>query len=181
VKKFSKALLARIAEVRMVVLDVDGVLTDGRLYYGPNGEELKVFNTLDGHGIKMLADSGVDVAIISGRSSKALARRAKDLGIRHLMMGVSDKAAAYKTLLKKCSLVPEAVASIGDDIVDLPILLNCGFSAAVPAAPAEVLSRVDFVTMHSGGAGAVREFCETIMRAQNTFDAALNRYLADLE
>jgi 3-deoxy-D-manno-octulosonate 8-phosphate phosphatase (KDO 8-P phosphatase) len=77
--------------------------------------------------------------------------------------------------------VPEAVASIGDDIVDLPILLNCGFSAAVPAAPAEVLSRVDFVTMHSGGAGAVREFCETIMRAQNTFDAALNRYLADLE
>jgi 3-deoxy-D-manno-octulosonate 8-phosphate phosphatase (KDO 8-P phosphatase) len=96
-------------------------------------------------------------------------------------MGVSDKAAAYKTLLKKCALKPSAVASIGDDIVDLPILLNCGFSAAVPAAAADVLSRVDFVTTCAGGEGAVREFCETIMRAQNTFDAALNRYLAHLD
>jgi 3-deoxy-D-manno-octulosonate 8-phosphate phosphatase (KDO 8-P phosphatase) len=161
------------------VLDVDGVLTDGRLYYSANGEELKVFNTLDGHGIKMLADSGVDVAIISGRSSKALARRAKDLGIRRLMMGVGDKAIAYKALLKKCGLTADAVAAIGDDVVDLPILLSCGFSAAVPGAPAEVLSRVDFVTTRAGGEGAVREFCETIMRAQNTFTPALNRYLAD--
>jgi len=177
VKKLAKSVVARIANIRMVVLDVDGVLTDGRLYYGANGEELKVFNTLDGHGIKMLAESGVEVAIISGRSSKALARRAKDLGIRCLMMGVADKAAAYKTLLKESKLGPESIASIGDDVVDLPILLNCGFAAAVPAAPAEVQTRVDFVTKRSGGAGAVREFCETIMRAQNTFDAAINRYL----
>ncbi len=176
-KKFRKDVLARLAKIRLAVLDVDGVLTDGRLYYGPNGEELKVFNTLDGHGIKMLTQSGVEVAIISGRSSKALARRAKDLGIKRLIMGAGDKAEAYRLLLKATKLNHEAVASIGDDVVDLPILLHCGFSAAVPGAPSEVTARVDFVTTNPGGGGAVREFCEVIMRAQKTYDAAIEPYL----
>jgi len=177
VKKMSKALAARIGKVRLVILDVDGVLTDGRLYYGANGEELKVFNTHDGHGIKMLAESGVAVAIISGRSSKALRKRATDLGIAQVMMGVGDKALAYKKLLKGLRLTNDVVASIGDDVVDLPILLHCGFSAAVPDAPEDVTSRVDFVTSRAGGAGAVREFCEVIMRAQGTYQFALERYL----
>lgn len=176
-KKPSRALAARIEKIRLVILDVDGVLTDGRLYYGAKGEELKVFNTLDGHGIKMLAESGVAVAIISGRSSKALRKRATDLGIAHVMMGVSDKAQAYMTLLKRLRLTNGVVASIGDDIVDLPILLHCGFSVAVPDAPEDVTSRVDFVTSHAGGAGAVREFCEVIMRAQGTYQVSLERYL----
>ncbi len=170
-------MLARLAKIRLAILDVDGVLTDGRLYYGPNGEELKVFNTLDGHGIKMLAQSGVEVAIISGRSSKALARRAKDLGIKRVIMGASDKAEAYQLLLKATKLNRDEVASIGDDVVDLPILLHCGFSAAVPGAPTEVTSRVDYVTTNLGGGGAVREFCEAIMRGQKTYDATIEPYL----
>lgn len=176
-KKLRKSDMERLAKIRLLILDVDGVLTDGRLYYGANGEELKVFNTLDGHGIKMLMDSGVEVAIISGRSSKALARRAKDLGIERLVMGASDKADAYRALLKSARLTPAAVASIGDDVVDLPILLHCGFSAAVPGASAEVISRVDFVTTHHGGNGAVREFCEVIMRGQKTYRTAIERLL----
>ncbi len=176
-KKVPKALVARISRIRLVILDVDGVLTDGRLYYGADGEALKVFNTLDGHGMKMLAESGVALAIISGRASKALQQRAKDLDVSHVMMGVGDKAVAYRALLKKCKLAQGAVASIGDDVPDLPILLHCGFSAAVPAAPDEVKSRVDLVTTHAGGQGAVREFCEIIMRAQGTLDAVMQKYL----
>ena len=176
-RKPSKALLARIKKIRLAILDVDGVLTDGRLYYGANGEELKVFNTQDGHGIKMLAESGITVAIISGRSSKALRKRAADLGVVHLMMGVGDKAQAYQKLLKKLQLPTDVVASIGDDVVDLPILLHCGFSVAVPDAPEAVTSRVDFVTSRAGGAGAVREFCDVIMHAQGTDQLALERYL----
>jgi 3-deoxy-D-manno-octulosonate 8-phosphate phosphatase (KDO 8-P phosphatase) len=173
----SASLKKKIAPIKLAIFDVDGVLTDGGLRYGPKGEEQKVFNTLDGHGLKMLAESGVSVAIISGRSSKALERRAKDLGIKHLVMGVSDKATAYRALLKKLKLAETQVASIGDDIVDLPILLHCGFSAAVPSAPDDVKTRVDVVTKNDGGHGAAREFCETIMRAQGTYDKLLAPYL----
>ncbi len=171
------ALTVRLRKIKLVVLDVDGVLTDGRLFYGANGEELKVFHSLDGHGIKMLAESGVVVAIISGRSSKALAKRAKDLGIKHLMMGVENKADAFQKLCMKTKITPLETASIGDDIVDLPILLHCGFSACVPNAPADVKKRVDYVTNQAGGLGAVREFCEVIMRAQGSYRATLRHYL----
>ena len=176
-KRLPKRLQDRIERIRLVILDVDGVLTDGRLYYSADGEELKVFNTLDGHGVKMLVDSGVEVAILSGRSSAALRQRAKDLNIKHVMMGVADKAEGYKKLLKRTRHTSDAVASIGDDLVDLPILMHCGFSAAVPNAPDDVKSRVDMVTVRAGGEGAVREFCEVIMRVQNTYAAALQRYL----
>ena len=170
-----KAITAQLKRIRLAIFDVDGVLTDGRLYYGAHGEELKVFNTLDGHGLKMLAESGVTVAIISGRKSAALKRRAKDLGIQHLMMGVADKAEAYRAMLKKLKLTQAETASIGDDIVDLPILLHCGFSAAVPAAPDDVKSRVDLITKREGGSGAAREFCEIILRAQDTYAQALRK------
>ncbi len=172
------SLAARLRKIKLVVLDVDGVLTDGRLFYGAHGEEMKVFHSLDGHGIKMLAESGVVLAIISGRSSKALAKRAKDLGIKHLMMGVENKADAFQKLCLKAKFAPLEVASIGDDIVDLPILLHCGFSACVPNAPDDVKKRVDYVTKQAGGLGAVREFCEVIMCAQGTYRPALKRYLA---
>ncbi|MFM7461685.1 MAG: KdsC family phosphatase [Burkholderiales bacterium] len=176
-KGISRRLARRIEQVSLAVIDVDGVLTDGRLYYSADGEQLKVFNTLDGHGLKMLASSGVTLAVISGRSSAALAKRAKDLGIKHLKMGVADKATAYQALLKKLKLTTDVVASIGDDIVDLPILMHCAFSAAVPSAPADVASRVDYMTKATAGAGAVREFCEVIMRTQGTYQTALQQYL----
>lgn len=176
--KIKKSVIAKIAPIKLAIFDVDGVLTDGSLHYSATGEEVKIFNTLDGHGLKMLAASGVTLAIISGRTSKALARRAADLGIVHVMMGVDQKAIAYRALYKKLKLDENQVASIGDDIVDLPILLHCGFSASVPSAPDDVKSRVDVVTKKYGGHGAVREFCEIIMRAQGTYAAALNSYLA---
>ncbi len=177
--RLSRAARAKLSPIRLLVLDVDGVLTDGRLYYGEDGEVLKVFNTLDGHGLKMLASTGVTIAIISGRKSKALARRAKDLGIAHVQMGVADKAQAYQSLLKQTKFQVQQVASIGDDVVDLPILLRCGWSAAVPDAPADVRARVDMVTKARGGEGAVRELCEFIMRAQDTYDGVLAGYLSD--
>ena len=171
------ALIERIRKIKLAVFDVDGVLTDGSLHYGPNGEETKVFNTLDGHGLKMLGESGVALAIISGRESKALERRASDLGIGQLFMGVENKQRIFETLLKSLSLSFEQSAGLGDDVVDLPFLKRCGFAACVPAAPAVVQQHVHYVTNARGGHGAVREFCDLIMQTQGTWDAAMKKYL----
>ena len=170
-------LIERIRNIKLAVFDVDGVLTDGCLHYGPNGEELKVFNGLDGHGMKMLQESGVELAIISGRESKALARRAKDLGIAQLFMGVESKLNIFDSLIKSLSLSRAQSAGLGDDVVDLPFLTRCGFAACVPAAPAYVRQRVHYVTTAQGGHGAAREFCDLIMQTQGTWDAALKKYL----
>ena len=173
----SNDVLARAAPVKLAVFDVDGVLTEGQLFYGANGEETKVFNALDGHGLKMLQDSGVELAIISGRSSEALARRAKDLRILNLFMGVPGKREVFNQLLTSLSLEPAQAAGLGDDVVDLPFLTRCGFAACVPAAPRYMRDHVHYVTQAKGGRGAVREFCELIMHAQGTLDAALNKFL----
>ncbi len=169
-------VLARAAKIKLAVFDVDGVLTDGRLYYGANGEELKVFNTLDGHGLKMLHGSGVDLAIISGRASDALARRAKDLRITQLFMGVDDKRAVFDQLLQNMSIEPNEAAGLGDDVIDLPFLSRCGFAACVPSAPHYLKTQVHYTTDAEGGRGAAREFCEIIMQARGTLDAALEKY-----
>ncbi len=178
--KLSPEVVARIREIKLAVFDVDGVMTDGSLFYTDAGETVKVFNTLDGHGMKMLQRSGVELAVISGRGCKALEMRAANLGIKHLLQHVENKAYAYSQLLQTLGLARSLAASIGDDVVDLPILLHCGFSAAVPAAPAFVRERVDYVTEAQGGRGAVREFCEVIMAAQGTLDAALGQYTATI-
>lgn len=170
-------VLARAARIRLAVFDVDGVLTDGRLYYGPNGEETKIFNSLDGHGLKMLQDSGVDLAIISGRCSDALAMRAKDLRITQLFMDVSEKREVFDHLLKSLSIDADEAAGLGDDVVDLPFLTQCGLAACVPAAPSYMKAHVHYVTQAEGGRGAAREFSELIMHAQGTLDAALRKFL----
>ena len=170
-------VIERICNIKLAIFDVDGVLTDGRLIYGSNGEETKVFNALDGHGMKMLRESGVELAIISGRKSEALSRRAKDLAINHLFMGVDNKRDTFDALLKILSLSPAQVAGLGDDVIDLPFLTRCGFAAAVPSAPAYVRERVHYVTSAGGGQGAAREFCDLIMQAQGTWDIALKKYL----
>src|SRR5512146_639734 len=126
----SSAALERARRVRLMIFDVDGVLTDGRLWYGPAGEALKAFHTLDGHGIKMLAQSGVAPAILSGRRSQAVAQRAAELGIVHVLQGIEDKRSAYAALLEQLGVQAEETGYVGDDVVDLPVLLRCGFACA---------------------------------------------------
>ena len=168
----------RAARVRLMIFDVDGILTDGSLQYGPEGEVIKTFNVLDGHGIKLLQQSGVATAIISARQSALVARRASDLGIAHVHQGAHDKRAAFEQLLDKTGIAPDACGFVGDDVIDLPILLRVGFAASVPNGHPEVKSRVHFVTETAGGAGAARELCDFILRAQGNYEAALAPYLA---
>jgi 3-deoxy-D-manno-octulosonate 8-phosphate phosphatase (KDO 8-P phosphatase) len=177
VNPLSAEIVERIRRVKLAVFDVDGVMTDGSLNYGADGETTKVFNTLDGQGMKMLQQSGVDIAVISGRRSQALARRCSDLGIAQLQAGVEDKGHAFAELLGRLQLDASEAAGIGDDLVDLPILLRCGFAAAVPTAPMDVQNRVHYITRAVGGQGAAREFCDLIMHTQGTYPAALAKYL----
>lgn len=156
----------RAARLRLVALDVDGVLTDGRLYYGPQGEALKVFDVRDGHGIKMLLSHGVEVAILSARSSDIVATRARELGIARVLQGRGDKAAAWSELLRDAGVAAEQAGFIGDDLPDLPVLAHAGFAATVADARDEVKNAAHWIAAQSGGRGAVRAFAEFILRAQ---------------
>jgi 3-deoxy-D-manno-octulosonate 8-phosphate phosphatase (KDO 8-P phosphatase) len=170
-------VLTRAARLKLMIFDVDGILTDGSLHYGAQGELIKTFNVLDGHGIKLLQQSGVATAIISARKSELVARRAADLGITHLFQGVHDKKSAFEELLGQTSIAAQDAGFVGDDVIDLPILLRVGFAASVPNAHPEVKSRVHYVTVASGGKGAAREICDFILRAQGNYEKALAPYL----
>lgn len=170
-------LTARARAVRLLVLDVDGVLTDGHLYYADDGVELKAFNIQDGLGLRMLSVSGIIIAIISGRRSKALELRAENLGVKHVFQGVSDKLLVFEQLLTSLSLNAGAAAAIGDDLPDLPVLRRCELAACVPEAPALLRDHVHYVTQRGGGRGAVREVCELIMTAQGTLEARLHEFM----
>jgi 3-deoxy-D-manno-octulosonate 8-phosphate phosphatase (KDO 8-P phosphatase) len=172
-----QSVIERAADVRLLVLDVDGVLTDGTLYFGESGEALKSFNIRDGHGIKMLMESGVAVAIITGRRSKMVEERARNLGIPHLIQGAEDKKTALEALVRETSVPVGACAAIGDDVLDLPVLRRVRFAVTVPDAPAIVLEHAHYVTRIAGGRGAVRELCELILSAQGQLDARLAKYL----
>jgi 3-deoxy-D-manno-octulosonate 8-phosphate phosphatase (KDO 8-P phosphatase) len=152
--------------LKLLVLDVDGVLTDGRLFYGPQGEALKTFHVRDGHGIKQVQRAGIAVAIISGRKSAAVLRRAKDLGIKHVFQGVDDKLAALQKLAKSLKVKFDDIACIGDDTPDAPILNACGLGVAVADAHADALAAADLETTRPGGQGAVREVCDWLMAAR---------------
>ncbi|WP_444884030.1 KdsC family phosphatase [Microbulbifer sp. PSTR4-B] len=168
-----------LQKVRWLVLDVDGVLTDGKLYFDNNGNELKTFNTLDGHGIKMLQNSGVRVAIITGRRSSVVERRAHDLGITKLIQGREDKFTALQELLSDESCRLEDIAYIGDDYPDLLVMTRIGCPIAPPNAAPPVIERALWITRACGGEGAVREACDRIMLAQGTFDSALAPYIGE--
>lgn len=155
-----------LRRVQMLVLDVDGVLTDGRLFYGARGESLKVFHVRDGHGIKQVAAAGITVAIISGRKSAAVARRARELGIRHVTQGASDKLAALTRLARARAIDLEYCACVGDDTPDAPILEAAGVSIAVADAHSDALAAADLVTSRPGGRGAVREVCDWLIEAR---------------
>jgi len=158
----------RARKVRLAIFDVDGVLTDGALYYADAGEEMKAFSVHDGHGIRMLRDAGLAAAIISSRSSGALAARARNLGIELLYQGAADKLSAFGELLGRCGVGAGACAYVGDDLVDVPVMQRCGLAVAVPDAPAPVRRLAHYVTRARGGRGAVREVCEIILRAQGS-------------
>lgn len=170
-------LAARARRIRLVAFDVDGVMTDGSLFLGDDGQEYKAFHSLDGHGLKMLRRSGVELAIITGRTSQVVVKRAANLGIPHLYQGIEDKLEAWQELLEKLKLAPQDCAFMGDDVVDLPVLRRCGLAFSVPAAPELVQRHVHYVTRLGAGRGAVREVCELIMRAQGTLDVQLAPYL----
>lgn len=168
----------RARPIRLAIFDVDGVLTDGGLHYSDSGEETKIFDVRDGHGMKMLQSSGVALAIITSRTSRCVARRAENLGIEFVFQGAHDKVSAFQALTAKLGLDPIACAYMGDDWVDLPVLIRCGLALSVPEAPAAVRSRVHYVTQAGGGRGAAREACELIMQAQGTFETQLAAFLA---
>jgi len=154
------------AEITLVVLDVDGVLTDGRLWYGSDGETVKAFHVRDGHGIKMLIAAGVGVAVISGRRSAAVTARMRELGVSDVAQGVSDKARALAELLKRNAVDARRVACLVDDTPDLGLMAAVGLPAAVADAHPEVLTAAKHVTRAEGGRGAVREFCDWLLAAR---------------
>lgn len=164
-------------KIQLIIFDVDGVLTDGGLYFTEDGAEFKRFNSLDGHGIKMLKDNGVEVAVITARDSKAVAYRMKNLGIAHFYQGQSDKVVAFSDLLQKLNLSADEVAYVGDDVIDLPVMTKVGFAIAVANAHDTVKQYANLITEKSGGHGAVREVCDFILKAQGKFDDAMKLYL----
>ena len=170
--------LGRARPLRLMGFDVDGVLTDGALYFTDEGAEIKAFHTLDGLGLKLLREAGVELALVSGRSSRAVAARAANLGVARVYQGVDDKLAVFERVRAELGLEPHACGFMGDDLPDLPVLLRCGFAATVPEAPEAVRTRVHYVSRASGGRGAAREVCELILRAKGALDAAVAGYLA---
>lgn len=156
-------MLARAGRIQLAIFDIDGVLTDGSLYYSENGDAMKAFDVRDGMGMKLLQDSGIETAIITSRRASSVRLRAEDLGIRYVTQGVSDKLAAVGMLLAETGITADAAAFLGDDLVDLPAMRHCGFAATVAGAPVILRRHADYVTRAAGGHGAVREFCETIL------------------
>ncbi len=171
-------LTERARGIRLLTCDVDGVLTDGRLYYGADGAEMKVFHSLDGVGLKMLARTGVAVAWITGSNAPAVAHRARALGVARLVQGAEDKLTPWTALLAELDLAPAACAHIGDDLPDLPILSRCGLGVVVPHAPPAVRRHAHYVTVRDGGAGAVREVCELLLIAQGALERELATFTA---
>ncbi len=174
---FSTDLLKKASNIKLLLLDVDGVLTDNKLFYGDNGVEYKSFHTRDGHGMVMLQKSGIEIGIITGRKSELVKRRMQDLKVAHLYQGVPDKLPTFLSLVEKLGLEMEEIAYMGDDILDLPILSRVGLSSTVVNADPEVLSRVDFISQYKGGEGAVRELCELILKSQDLWQQHMDFYL----
>jgi len=169
---------AKAAQIRLVVFDVDGVLTDGRLFLGDDGQEYKAFNSKDGHGMRMLQDSGVEIGIITGRTSEVVNIRMQSLGIRHLYQGRRDKLPAYEELKTATGYAADEIAFVGDDVVDLPVMRRVGFSVAVQDGHTLVKQHAHWITPSCGGQGAARDVCELIMEAKGTLAHALASYLA---
>ena len=169
----------RLAKIRLLLLDVDGVMTDGRIVFDDHGGETKAFDVKDGHGLKLLQRAGIRIGIITGRQSPVVARRAAELGIELLYQGAKDKLVPFRDILQRTGLHPEAVAYVGDDLVDLPILRRVGFAATVIDAHEEVKPHVHYVTELPGGRGAVREICDLLLKESGRWESVTSRYFAE--
>lgn len=170
------ALAKRARAIKLLVMDVDGVLTDGRLVYGPDGEDRMVFDVQDGHGLKLAMRCGISLAIITGRQSPMVAHRAKELGIDEVHQKVGDKLPVFQDLLARRDLAPAQVACVGDDLTDLPLLLRAGLAISVPDGVKEVREAAHYVTRRPGGRGAVREIVELLLKVQGHWPAVMERY-----
>ena len=172
----SQAITTAAKNIKLLLLDVDGVLTDGKLYYGNSGEELKAFNIQDGLGIKLLQQGGIQVGIITGRVSTLLQRRADELGINPVIQGREDKLIALRELLKSQNLDLHQIAFMGDDLPDLSAIHSVGLGITVANASSTLAAKADWQTLRSGGDGAVREAAEMILKAQGKFDTLVERF-----
>jgi len=170
------SLLRKAKKIRLLLLDVDGILTDGRILYNEKGQEIKWFHVQDGQGIRWLLREGIEVGFLSGRSSRAVEMRAEELGVSFLFQGIKDKTKIFEKLLQKTKLDPEQVSFMGDDFMDLPLLKKVGLSISVSNGHPLVQKKVDYVTRAAGGLGAVREVSELIFRAQGKWDSILRDY-----
>lgn len=167
------AVLARAKKIKCIVFDVDGVMTDGSLGIDDEGQEFKNFNSLDGLGMKLLKASGVQLAIITGRTSNVVKTRAESTGVAHFYQGVEDKLAAFNDLMSKMKMQADEMAFMGDDVVDAPAMIRCGLAITVPSGHRLIKPHAHYITTASAGRGAVREVCELIMQAQGTLEAQL--------
>jgi 3-deoxy-D-manno-octulosonate 8-phosphate phosphatase (KDO 8-P phosphatase) len=168
-------IIEKAKKIKLLILDVDGVLTDGKIYYGNYGDELKAFDVKDGMGLALLTQAGIETAIITAKKAKIIRLRAKDMGIKRVYENHS-KAKIYARLLKKFRLQKEEVCFIGDDLLDVSVLKDVGLAATVPGAPAEVRAVSSYITRASAGSGAVRELCEFILKSQGKWDEVIKKY-----
>jgi 3-deoxy-D-manno-octulosonate 8-phosphate phosphatase (KDO 8-P phosphatase) len=175
-EQISDDVLARAKKIKLVLFDVDGVLTDGRLYLDNRGEEYKAFNSRDGHGLKMLMRNGVEVGIITGRNSEIVAHRTKELGIHHVRQGAADKLPVYEEMVREMKLGHEQVCFVGDDVVDLPIMLRVGLAVCPRDGHFLVQRHSHWVSRNDGGRGCARDVCELLMLANGSFSAEMQRY-----
>ena len=174
-----KDILEKAAGIRLLIFDVDGVLTDGSLFIGDDGQEYKAFNSRDGHGIKMLQKHGVIVAIITGRTSRVVEHRMENLGVSHVYQGKLEKLPAFEELIAELGIPAEQTAYVGDDVVDLPVMRRVGFAVTVADAVEDVKPFADLVTTRDGGRGAVREVCDFLLKKSGRWAAVANRYFED--
>ena len=172
-------LKQRILPVRMMIFDVDGVLTDGRVIYMDDGSEIKEFDVQDGHGIKLLQRAGIEVALISGRACRAVEHRALGLGIDRVYQGSKVKTEPYEQLLAETGLKEHETGFMGDDLIDIPVMRRAGFAVAVPNGAPHIFPYAHYITRASGGRGAVREVCEMILQVQGLWESVMECYLAD--
>jgi len=176
IEQVSSEVLERAAQIKLLICDVDGVLTNGQLFFTPTGDELKGFHARDGHGIKLIQRAGIETAVISGRRSPAVALRMDSLGVRHVYQGYEHKLGAFEELLEKLALRPEQACFIGDDLLDLTLLRRVGLAIAVADAHFTIQDAVHYTTRLPGGFGAVREICDLILYAQDKLEATVSSY-----